>query len=68
MDPARLQLLLIATAFLCVGVTLHRMRRRFGELLREEVARTVNDPGEVDKEIRHAKERLKGTRFHSEKR
>lgn len=26
MDPARLQLLLIATAFLCVGVTLHRMR------------------------------------------
>ncbi len=26
MDPARLQLLLIATAFMCVGVTLHRMR------------------------------------------
>ena len=36
-----------------VKVALHRMRRRFGELLREEVARTVNDPGEVDKEIRH---------------
>ena len=26
MDPARLQLLLIATAFLCVSVTLHRVR------------------------------------------
>jgi RNA polymerase sigma-70 factor (ECF subfamily) len=34
-----------------VKVTLHRMRRRFGELLRKEVARTVNDPDEVDKEI-----------------
>jgi RNA polymerase sigma-70 factor (ECF subfamily) len=36
-----------------VKVALHRMRRRFGELLREEVARTVNDAGEVDKEIRY---------------
>jgi RNA polymerase sigma factor (sigma-70 family) len=36
-----------------VKVTLHRMRRRFGELLRKEVARTVNDPGEVDEEIRY---------------
>ena len=36
-----------------VKVTLHRMRRRFGELLRREVARTVNDPDEVDKEIRY---------------
>ena len=36
-----------------VKVTLHRMRRRFGELLRDEVARTVDDPGEVDAEIRH---------------
>ncbi len=26
MDPSRLQLLLIATAFLCVGVALHRVR------------------------------------------
>ena len=26
MDPTRLQLLLIATAFLCVGVALHRVR------------------------------------------
>ena len=36
-----------------VKVTLHRMRRRFGELLRREVARTVNDPDEVDEEIRY---------------
>jgi RNA polymerase sigma-70 factor (ECF subfamily) len=36
-----------------VKVTLHRMRQRFGRLLREEVARTVNDPGEVDAEIRY---------------
>ena len=36
-----------------VKVTLHRMRRRFGMLLREEVARTVDDPDEVDAEIRY---------------
>jgi RNA polymerase sigma-70 factor (ECF subfamily) len=36
-----------------VKVALHRMRRRFGELLRKEVARTVNDPAEVDEEIRY---------------
>jgi RNA polymerase sigma-70 factor (ECF subfamily) len=36
-----------------VKVTLHRMRRRFGELLRKEVARTVNEPDKVDEEIRH---------------
>ncbi len=36
-----------------VGVGVHRLRRRYGELLRQEIARTVNDPGEVDDEIRH---------------
>jgi RNA polymerase sigma-70 factor (ECF subfamily) len=36
-----------------VKVALHRMRRRFGELLRKEVARTVNDPAEGDEEIRY---------------
>ncbi|MDH3190899.1 MAG: sigma-70 family RNA polymerase sigma factor [Acidimicrobiia bacterium] len=41
-----------------VKVTLHRMRRRFGELLRKEVARTVNEPGEVDREIRYLFEML----------
>ncbi|MFI4946657.1 MAG: hypothetical protein ACHP85_25485, partial [Burkholderiales bacterium] len=33
-------------------VALHRLRRRFGVVLREEVARTVADPGDVDGEIR----------------
>jgi RNA polymerase sigma-70 factor (ECF subfamily) len=36
-----------------VKVAVHRMRRRFGELLREEVAQTVRGPEEVDDEIRH---------------
>lgn len=34
-------------------VALHRLRRRFGELLRQEIAQTVASPGEVDEEIRH---------------
>lgn len=34
MDPSRLQLLLIATAFLCVSVTLHRVRVAERELER----------------------------------
>jgi len=36
-----------------VGVAIHRLRRRYGELLREQVAHTVNDPREVDEELRH---------------
>jgi RNA polymerase sigma-70 factor (ECF subfamily) len=32
-------------------VAVHRHRRRFGELLREEVAATVANPAEVDEEI-----------------
>jgi RNA polymerase sigma factor (sigma-70 family) len=35
-----------------VKVALHRLRRRFGELLREEVAATVETPEEVDEELR----------------
>jgi RNA polymerase sigma-70 factor (ECF subfamily) len=30
-----------------------RLRRRYGELLREEIAHTVSDPAEVDEEIRY---------------
>jgi RNA polymerase sigma-70 factor (ECF subfamily) len=30
----------------------HRLRRRYGELLREEIAATVADANEVDAEIR----------------
>jgi DNA-directed RNA polymerase specialized sigma24 family protein len=36
-----------------VKVALHRLRRRFGELLRSEIAHTVSQPEEVDEEIRH---------------
>ncbi len=35
-----------------VKVMIHRLRRRFGALLREEVSDTVSTPGEVDDEIR----------------
>ncbi len=35
-----------------VRVALHRLRRRFGELLRGEIAQTVSSAAEVDEEIR----------------
>jgi RNA polymerase sigma factor (sigma-70 family) len=35
-----------------VKVAVHRLRRRFGALLREEIAETVSDPAQVDEEIR----------------
>ena len=34
-------------------VVVHRLRRRYAELLRAEIADTVNDPGKVEDEIRH---------------
>jgi RNA polymerase sigma factor (sigma-70 family) len=36
-----------------VKVSVHRLRRRFRELFREEVAQTVAAPEEIDDEIRH---------------
>ena len=36
-----------------VKVAVHRLRQRFGKMLRDEVARTLNDPADVDDEIRH---------------
>lgn len=36
-----------------IKVAVHRLRRRFGELLRAEIAETVADPGGTDAEIRH---------------
>jgi RNA polymerase sigma-70 factor (ECF subfamily) len=36
-----------------VKVAVHRLRRRFRELFREEVAHTVSKPEEIDEEIRH---------------
>ncbi len=34
-------------------VAVHRLRRRYRELFREEIARTVADPADVDAELRH---------------
>ena len=31
----------------------HRLRQRYGELVREEVAHTVDSPAEIDEELRH---------------
>lgn len=36
-----------------VKVAAHRLRRRYRELLREEIARTVSDPAEGEAELRH---------------
>ncbi len=36
-----------------IKVAVHRMRRRYGELLREEVGRTVDSPLKVDAEIKY---------------
>jgi RNA polymerase sigma-70 factor (ECF subfamily) len=40
------------------GVSVHRLRRRFGELLREEIAQTVASPADVDDELRQLTEVL----------
>jgi RNA polymerase sigma-70 factor (ECF subfamily) len=34
-----------------VKTAVHRLRRRFGELLRKEIAETVSDPAAVDEEV-----------------
>jgi RNA polymerase sigma-70 factor (ECF subfamily) len=34
-------------------VQVHRLRQRFGELVRDEIARTVASAGDVDEELRH---------------
>jgi RNA polymerase sigma-70 factor (ECF subfamily) len=36
-----------------VRVAVHRLRRRFGEVLREEVAQTLEDSGDLEEEIRY---------------
>jgi DNA-directed RNA polymerase specialized sigma24 family protein len=36
-----------------IDVAVHRLRQRFGALLREQVARTVSSEAEVEEEIRH---------------
>jgi len=36
-----------------IKITVHRLRQRYGEILREEVARTVNSSAEIDDELRY---------------
>jgi len=36
-----------------VGVTIHRLRKRYAEILRDEIAQTVSTPEEIDDEVRH---------------
>jgi len=36
-----------------IKVAVHRLRRRYRELLRDEIGQTVSDPGEIDDEIRY---------------
>jgi RNA polymerase sigma-70 factor (ECF subfamily) len=36
-----------------VKMSVHRLRQRFGALLREEIAQTVSSPDDVDDEVRH---------------
>ena len=43
-----------------VRVTVHRLRRRYGELLRTDIAQTVAGPGEVEEEVAHLFEVLRG--------
>ena len=41
-----------------VKKTVERMRRRFGQLLREEIAQTVQDPSEIEDELRFLRSAL----------
>jgi len=43
-----------------VKVAIHRLRRRYGELLRRHVSQTVDEPDAVDAEIRHLLSALSG--------
>jgi len=36
-----------------IAVQVHRLRKRYGELVRDEVAHTVTSPDEVEEELRH---------------
>ena len=36
-----------------VRMAIHRMRRRWGEILRDEISQTVEDPQQVEDELRH---------------
>lgn len=41
-----------------VKVTIHRLRKRFRDVIRSEIAQTLRDPAQVDEELRHLIEAL----------
>jgi RNA polymerase sigma-70 factor (ECF subfamily) len=43
----------LATSESAVKSAVHRLRQRYRRLLREEIANTVDGPGQVDEELRH---------------
>lgn len=43
----------LATSEGAVKSAVHRLRQRYRQLLRDEIAQTVAEPGEVDEELRH---------------
>jgi RNA polymerase sigma factor (sigma-70 family) len=49
----------LAVAEGTVRVTVHRLRHRYGELLRNEIAQTVNGPEKVDEEMRYLLDALR---------
>jgi RNA polymerase sigma-70 factor (ECF subfamily) len=48
----KIAVLTIMMSAAAVKTAVHRLRRRYTEVIREEIAATVADPGEVDDEIR----------------
>ena len=43
-----------------IKVAVHRLRLRYGELLREEIAHTVATPAEIEEELRCLLQALSG--------
>ncbi len=43
-----------------VKVAVHRLRRRFRDLLTDEIAQTVSEPDDIDREIQHLLEAVSG--------
>src|SRR5262245_9200112 len=41
-----------------VAVAVHRLRKRYRQLVREEISHTITDPSEIDEELRYLVARL----------
>ena len=41
-----------------IKVAIHRLRRRFREIIKREIGQTLNDPAQVNEELRHLLEAL----------